>query len=354
MKTFFGYRLLTDLTGEGAGTCLWGFGEKDGSVYFIKKFLKPKYPYEDYVLTPEKIERNKKRCRNMVQKKLRIYDAVNRLSDGNDVRIHEFFRVEQSYYLTMEKVDDLKWSVNDVYSLPETERSRLCALIAHAVARLHTGGLAHSDLKHDNVLFTRTENGMLTAKVIDFDSAFFETDDLRPEEISGDQVYFSPEAIAFINGMDARPGCKADVFALGVLFHQYFSGEVPGFDSSRCDYCGEAALSGQRLRIAPVIPPDVRTLLGGMLATDPGNRPTTQYVYEFFQKRAGFAPVTEHVDLHDDDLGPVRYCIECGRRHRSEAYYCPECAAKRSGKDHVIDPDAFFHPGTDLLRGRSL
>ena len=56
MEQLFGYT-LGEMTNRNAGTCLWCFGTKNGKEYFIKQFLNPKYPYQDKVLSPERIEK---------------------------------------------------------------------------------------------------------------------------------------------------------------------------------------------------------------------------------------------------------------------------------------------------------
>ena len=52
-----GYRLTRELSNENAGMCQWGFAEKDGFEFFIKQFLKPKYPADDCGLSPKMIQR---------------------------------------------------------------------------------------------------------------------------------------------------------------------------------------------------------------------------------------------------------------------------------------------------------
>ena len=87
--------------------------------------------------------------------------------------------------------------------------------------------------------------------------------------------------------------CKMDVFALGVLFHQYFTGEVPGFDTSLGFYIGEAVARGGKAIVSEAIPADVRCLLERMLDGDTNQRPTAREVHEAFMERpsapTGFA-----------------------------------------------------------------
>lgn len=286
------YFLETELSGKNAGYCMWGFGTRDGRKLFIKQFLSPKYPVDTAGFTEDWINKSLQKCRVFEDQKRAIYSALNAYSDGNDVRVLDFFRIKSRYYMCMEKVEALDMTAEDIYQLPWEERLRLCASIAHAVAGLHRGGLIHADLKHDNVLFTYTQGKRLTAKVIDFDSSFLETNAPAPgEEIVGDQVYFSPEAFLSMDGDPVPLTCKMDVFALAILFHQYLAGSLPHFDASVYDYPHDVVLSGQKLGLSRELPQELRQLLDEMLSFEPGNRPTCYDVFVHLRAAMG-CPVT--------------------------------------------------------------
>ncbi len=273
------YTLDRPLTNEGAGYSLWGFGTKDGVSYFIKQFLSPKYPANDPEASPEQLAKRRRKCEAFVAQKRAIYNALNTGSDGNDVRVREFFRVGSRFYIAMDKVDSLGWTIETVHSQSDDERRRLCAVIAHAIWGLHRKGLIHADLKHENILYTRTPAGCVTAKVIDFDNSYLETSPPSQDEIVGDTNYFAPETCARLNGVDAPLTCKVDIFALGVLFHQYFTGELPQFSREQYPCPGVAALNGDGLTLDNSLPPDLAELLGNMLQADPERRPSAWEVF---------------------------------------------------------------------------
>lgn len=282
------YELTGHLSSQNSGYSIWGFGQRGGRNYFIKQFLSPKYPEGDTVSSPERLQKKINQCRKFEQMKQSIYQQLNANTDGNAVRVTEFFRIGSKYYITMPKIEALPWGVQDVAALPETDRRRLCATIAHAIAGLHKGRIIHADLKHENVLFMYSNNGSVTAKVIDFDSSFLETSPPEAgEDIIGDLVYFSPEACLSIWGEQMELTCKMDIFSLGVLFHQYFSGELPGFDQEQCNYPGEAVAKGFPLTISDRVPPDVALILTKMMDPNPALRPDAMYVFQnIFQPEA--------------------------------------------------------------------
>jgi serine/threonine protein kinase len=146
---------------------------------------------------------------------------------------------------------------------------------------LHKNHIVHADIKKQNILVKKTKKNSLTAKIVDFDCSFVEK--LPPEtedELKGDQVYFSPEACLFLCGEETRLTSKLDVFALGILFHQYLTGELPGFDSSEYDYLHEAVLDDQPARISPQIMEPFRTMIARMLLVDPDQRCSMEEVWE--------------------------------------------------------------------------
>lgn len=274
------YELTGHLTSQNSGFSLWGFGRKNGRDYFLKQFLSPKYPVDDTMSSPARLEKLKKKCQRFEQRKRALYEALNRYSDGNAVRIEEFFRIETKYYISMRKIEQLHWEVEQITALAEPQRRFLCAVIAHAVSGLAKAGIVHADLKHDNILFMLTNSGTVTAKVIDFDSGFLESDPPgEGEEIVGDLVYFSPEACKTFMGMPTELTSKMDVFALGILFHQYYTGNLPEFDQSLGGCAGEAVAKGGRVTISDDMPQDIHDLLVAMTEPDPNDRPTALEVY---------------------------------------------------------------------------
>lgn len=343
MEKLWRYTPQGGFTNKNAGFSMWCFGTYGGKEYFIKQFLSPKYPANDTESSAARIEKRLAECESFENRQRKLYAALTELSDGNDVRILDFFRIASRYYIVTEKVDALPWTVETIAALPEEEKRRLCAILAHAVASLHAGGLVHSDIKHDNVLFTYTQAGRVTAKLIDFDGSFLESDPPSLEEgVTGDANYFSPEACARSYGEESPLTCKLDVFALGVLFHQYFSGQMPDFDTDSASCPGEAVLQGLALQLDESLPEDVRQLLGRMLSGAPDERPTAQEVFLALRPAQAVEPVPEET---------VRFCTMCGRPVADGKRICDSCEALyRSGSAPAQEPkeaggSAFYIPG---------
>ncbi len=97
----------------------------------------------------------------------------------------------------------------------------LCIRMARAVARLHTAGLAHSDLGPNNVLVDPTSG---TSIVIDVDALV--VDGLFPPDVAGTRGYIAPEVLSTLHlpSRDPQrnsPNARTDLHALAVLIYQY-------------------------------------------------------------------------------------------------------------------------------------
>lgn len=278
------FELITPLTNQNSGFSVWGFARREGNDYFVKQFLSPIYPDRDQVSSPERVQKKIKQCKKFEQEKTALYRALNDHSDGNAMRVQEFFRVGSHYYTATKKLRGLPLEIETIANMKLETKRLLCATIAHAVASFHSGGVVHADLKHSNIMYVHSSGGNLTAKVIDFDSSFLESTPPAPgEEIIGDQVYFSPEACCSIMGYEIPLTCKMDVFSLGILFHQYMTGELPGH-SEEYYYAGEAVANGEVLQVSERIPTFYRELLQSMLDADPAKRPTAFQVFLGFSR----------------------------------------------------------------------
>ena len=163
--------------------------------------------------------------------------AASALNHPNIITIYEINCVENIDYIAMEYVRGttlaslLKRGILSVHQV-----LRYCVQIADAVAKAHSAGVIHRDLKPGNVMLT--DDGLI--KVLDFGLAKFnrnlstgpgesgekDTDSAvsltLPGSTSGTLVYMSPEQ-ARGDVVDFR----SDIFSLGIVMFQLLSGELP-------------------------------------------------------------------------------------------------------------------------------
>lgn len=279
VKEINGYTLLAPFHNKNAGFSRWTFGRRDGREYFLKEFQDPVFP-DDQTLSFNLRQHRIRECVEFERRKFRLYDALNQASDGNLVRPVEFFRWGAHYYLATERIVGEDLTLEDVARLPWQERLLLCRTAAHALMQCHKAGVVHSDIKQSNLILQRTPNGKLTAKLIDFDAAFFEDEPPQEEEeLHFDQLYLAPEGCCFLLGEPVELNCKMDVFSMGLLMHQYLTGDMPYYDEWY-SFPHEAVLDGRSLQLDPSLPRELRGILTGMLRADPEERSTMEEVYQ--------------------------------------------------------------------------
>jgi len=92
------------------------------------------------------------------------------------------------------------------------------------IAAIHAAGVVHRDIKPTNVMLSRFGSHVCVS-IMDFGLARnYESDAtiFKPGVIAGTPGYLAPELI-----LGQHPSPASDVFALGVLLHQVFTGERP-------------------------------------------------------------------------------------------------------------------------------
>ena len=300
MRTINGYELFNELKTTNSGFSKWGFAQKNGKTVFIKELIDPVYPVYEQLLDPAVIARKKDICSRFEERSKQMYRMINESSDGNLVYIEDFFRCGSHYYLVMEKVDAI--SLEEVKHITLEEKLRICKALVHCLGGLHRNGIVHADVKLDNILFRRLPSGKVTGKVIDFDNCFWENDPPAPdEEIHGDLVYMAPETFMMMQMEEGTIDRAIDVFALGIVFHQIFTGTVPGYDTGQYDYPFEAVLDGAELAVSNEVPGEWQDLIARMLKVKPEERISLAEVETILKGRP--TPVSEPV--HSTYLSPA-------------------------------------------------
>ena len=285
-----GYHVLHDFTTAGGGLSKWTFATKGGKEFFLKEFLAPTYPTDDSPGSAKTKTAKRKRCQAFEAHQNSVVAALKSkcAPGGNVIFAHDFFRDGTKYYKVTEKVDISSLKASDIARLSMESRVLIMKTVAHSLGVLHKCGIVHGDLKPDNLLIKRSAHGGDTyiAKLIDFDASFFAG---KPpevvEELVGDLVFYSPEAVRYIREEEGSRasdlGLACDIFALGIIYCLYLTGEMPIFDRETYQYPCIAANNGERICIKPgAVPARLEEIVNDMLYTDSGERPNTNQVFE--------------------------------------------------------------------------
>lgn len=274
-----GYTLKAELKNANSGFSKWGFGTKNGKEYFIKELINPVYPIDKNIMSEELFQQRRAYCSQYEVKFKKFFEEINKASHGNLVRINEFFRCDSHYYLVSEKVEGKSPSMEYIASLEDETKLLLLKTVARCFYDLHSAGIVHFDVKPNNILVKAIKGGNYVAKLIDFDSGFFKGEILDNKELGGDLTYLAPETFLGIYGEDVHPDEKADIFGLGLVFHQYYCGILPYYDENEYEYPYEAALDGGLLKPdMEMMPEDVGNLIASMLDAEPKKRPSAEEI----------------------------------------------------------------------------
>lgn len=281
-----GYHILEDFKVAG-GMSKISFAKKGDKEYFIKEFLYPKYP------TPESpgsdaVKAKKRKACEAFEKHHR--DINNKISSkcslgGNLVFAVDFFRSGPCYYKINERIDTSSISCIEIAKLPIEKILIIVKSVCHSVQILHDLKIVHGDLKPDNILIKRTPAGY-SGKLIDFDDSYFDCNPPTDREcVVGTPEYYSPEQAAYIMDEDEEiPGstltCKSDIFTLGIIFTEYFTGEKPVVSKGSV---WSAVKRGESPSFSKPLNANLKKLLLEMLSVDSSSRPTIKEVFERFR-----------------------------------------------------------------------
>ncbi len=294
------YLVTRDFDSANGGQCQWGFALNifNENEYFVKKFLTPVYPGEKAPGSEKGKQKRRDQCDQFAIKQLAIQEALSACGTGGSVVVMvDFFKYGDEYgehfFKVCQKVDTSSFS-KEIHTLESKKRLFVMLTAAGALKILHSNGIVHLDLKPDNILIQEWE-GRQVAKIIDFDSSIIEGELIAAEFLVGDPVYYSPEFAKHIAtaGKTPAPTKKSDIFSLGLIFCQYWTGNRPVL-SERYTYAHEALLDGQKIQVKPIknksklrgtlienpLDKEVRKLIEEMLALNHEKRPDINQVHQ--------------------------------------------------------------------------
>jgi serine/threonine protein kinase len=162
--------------------------------------------------------------------------ALARLNHPGIVTIHDFGQADGLYFFLMEFVDGvtLRQLLHGSH-LSAREALAIVPQICDALQFAHDQGIVHRDIKPENILLDRRGRVKVAdfglAKIMESGGADLPVSphtgaapEYGPTGIMGTPNYMAPEQADHPGEVDHR----ADIYALGVVFYQMLTGELPG------------------------------------------------------------------------------------------------------------------------------
>jgi eukaryotic-like serine/threonine-protein kinase len=178
-------------------------------------------------------------------------------------------------YLVLERIvghtlrDRLDGCQGEGAPLPIPTVVSLLNMLAEALSVVHDAGLAHRDLKPDNVMMRPGDRIVLT----DFGLTRAEFVETAGQRMSGSPDYMAPEVI--LRSEKRGAGHLVDLYALGIVAYELLIGQTP-FAYDHWVKTLEAHLSEpppDPRALRPDVPDPLAELIAQLLAKDPEDRP---------------------------------------------------------------------------------
>uniref|UniRef100_A0A182MCU2 Protein kinase domain-containing protein n=1 Tax=Anopheles culicifacies TaxID=139723 RepID=A0A182MCU2_9DIPT len=193
------------------------------------------------------------------------------------VRIHAIIKCRSKICIFMRyaEMGDMLSFVIEHGPLGEPQTRIWCRQLALAVQYLHESGIAHRDLKCENILLSAN----LNVKLSDFGFARYVAEKNRQPQLSttfcGSFDYSAPE---LLKGKPYNPKAS-DLWALGVVLYMLLNKSIPFKGKTRQVYEQQMARAWKfRTRVNDALSPEVKTLVRSLLEPNPLIRWTIEEV----------------------------------------------------------------------------
>ncbi len=201
-------------------------------------------------------------------------ERASALNSQHIAGIYDVLEQGGHLYLVMEYVEGANLRHRLQQSISLSEFLKIALQCAEALAAAHEKGIIHRDIKPENIMLTPAGG----VKMLDFGLAkrlllseeTLET--AHPESrgggLAGTPGYMAPELV-----LEGEPDGRADIFSLGVVFHEMLYGRHPFLARKLVVMPGGIAHEvASPAHSGKHVPPPLQALVQRMLAKDPADR----------------------------------------------------------------------------------
>ncbi|XP_055470771.1 sperm motility kinase X-like [Psammomys obesus] len=192
-------------------------------------------------------------------------DIIKVLEHPNIIKLFHIINTREHTYMVMEHAahGDLVSHIEKVGCLQEKQAQHIFTQVVCAVHYCHNNGIAHRDIKLDNILL----DGKGNIKLCDFGLAIRVTDGQMVLGFCGTVEYCAPELFT-----DREYDAKAvDIWSMGVVLYAIVTGRFP-FNAYTYSDMKEEMLS-PTLFIPATLSENISNLIVQLFTIEPGQRP---------------------------------------------------------------------------------
>ncbi len=218
---------------------------------------------------PESLTKNTAAVERM-QREVRL---ARQVSHPNVCRVFDLGEADGVPFISMEFVDgeDLGSLLQRIGRLPQDKALQVAHQLCAGLAEAHAFGVLHRDLKPANVML----DGRGNVRITDFGLAAT-AEELRGEDTrAGTPAYMAPEQLA-----GQRPTTQSDLYALGLVLYELFSGKEAYPAASITEMLAQRQ-KGAPAKLSSVvkgIDPAIERVIFQCLERDPQSRPRSALV----------------------------------------------------------------------------
>uniref|UniRef100_A0A914LRY1 Protein kinase domain-containing protein n=1 Tax=Meloidogyne incognita TaxID=6306 RepID=A0A914LRY1_MELIC len=229
------YRLVDDHLGSGAyASVKTAINLASGEEYAVKVVNKHKHGH----------------TRSRIMREVQIFKLCR--NHPNIVQLVEWFEDDSSFYMVFEKMrgGPLLNHIQRKVCFTEQEASLVTRDIANALKFLHDRGIAHRDVKPENILCTEVDK-ISPVKLCDLDLASKPFDAtttpgrMRPVQSEpdlaspvGSAEFMAPEVVDAFVGEALKYDKRCDMWSLGVIIYIMLCGYPPFYGECEKENCG--------------------------------------------------------------------------------------------------------------------
>jgi hypothetical protein len=195
---------------------------------------------------------------------------ARQVAHPNVCRVYDIGEVEGLPYISMEYVDgeDLHSLLRRIGRLPSDKALDIARRLCAGLAAAHDKGVLHRDLKPANIMIDGRGHVLIT----DFGLAGIMGQIEGVEARNGTPGYMAPEQLS-----GTEVSAQSDIYALGVVLYEMFTGKRPFNASTRAELIqlAEEGKPPAPRSIVKDIDPAVEGVILRCLSPDPRNRPSS-------------------------------------------------------------------------------